>query len=420
MSSDDRQSSLLDIAQQRAEAHNALGNALVQLGKLDAAVTSYGRALALKPEIAEVHNNLGWTLRKQGRLEEAEAACRRAIAIAPNYAEAHCNLGWTLRKQGRLEEAEAACRRAIAIAPNYAEAHARLGKILWHSNRIKESFQSFTRSAELSYGAPVRNVPSNEPILPHKSRHDQEQREYLASTGIRDNGIDIFHLADGGQLAEPALNPENTNGEVSERWRRSSPKIVVIDNFLTNEALDSLRRFCWGSTVWRSVYEGGYLGAFPKFGFACPLLAQIADELGRKYPTVFASHPLSQLWAFKYDSQLPGIGIHADFAAINVNFWITPDDANLDPESGGLVIWDNPAPLDWDFAKYNRDITAAREFLAHAGARSVTVPYRSNRAVIFDSDLFHETDRIVFKEGYLNRRINITLLYGRRETITNT
>jgi hypothetical protein len=46
----------------------------------------------------------------------------------------------------------------------------------------------------------------------------------------------------------------------------------------------------------------------------------------------------------------------------------------------------------------------------------VKVPYRANRAVIFDSDLFHETDRIAFKEGYLNRRLNITLLYGRRET----
>ena len=404
-----------------AEAHNALGYALVQLDKLDAAVTSYGRALALRPDIAVLHNNLGWALCKQGRWEEAEAACRRAIAIAPNYAEAHNNLGWALRKQGRLEEAEAACRRAIAIAPNYAEAHANLGQVLCRRNRIKEACQSFTRSAELSYGAPVDNVPSNEPIPPHKSRHDQEQRDYLTSIGIRDNGTsDIFHLAEGGQLAEPALNPGDTNGEVSERWRRSSPKIVVIDDFLTNEALDGLRRFCWGSTVWRRVYKGGYLGASPELGFACPLLFQIADELRRRYPTVFASHPLELLWAFKYDSQLPGIEVHADFAAINVNFWITPDDANLDPKSGGLVIWDKAAPLDWDFAKYNADTTAAREFLAHAGARSVTVPYRSNRAVIFDSNLFHETDRIVFKEGYLNRRINITLLYGLRETATNT
>ena len=38
------------------------------------------------------------------------------------------------------------------------------------------------------------------------------------------------------------------------------------------------------------------------------------------------------------------------------------------------------------------------------------------QSVIFDSDLFHETDRIAFKEGYLNRRINITMLYGLRES----
>ena len=29
--------------------------------------------------------------------------------------------------------------------------------------------------------------------------------------------------------------------------------------------------------------------------------------------------------------------------------------------------------------------------------------------------LFHETDRITFKEGYTNRRTNITMLYGKRE-----
>jgi hypothetical protein len=45
----------------------------------------------------------------------------------------------------------------------------------------------------------------------------------------------------------------------------------------------------------------------------------------------------------------------------------------------------------------------------------VTIPHRANRAVIFDSDLFHETDRIAFKDGYVNRRINITMLYGRRD-----
>jgi len=132
-------------------------------------------------------------------------------------------------------------------------------------------------------------------------------------------------------------------------------------------------------------------------------------------PEVFRAHPLKYLWAFKYDSTLSGINIHADFAAVNVNFWITSDEANLDPESGGLVVWDKAAPLDWDFEKYNTDERAIRRFLTEAGAKPVTIPYRANRAVIFDSDLFHETGRLSFQEGYQNRRLNVTLLYGERE-----
>ena len=81
------------------------------------------------------------------------------------------------------------------------------------------------------------------------------------------------------------------------------------------------------------------------------------------------------------------------------------------------MVWDKPAPLEWTFAQYNSRTPDRRSATSwqKSGAQSVTVPYRANRAVIFDSDLFHETDQIAFKEGYLNRRINITMLYGTRE-----
>ena len=152
----------------------------------------------------------------------------------------------------------------------------------------------------------------------------------------------------------------------------------------------------------------------PQDGFAAPLLAQIGEELATIYAGIFDGHPLLQLWAFKYDSGLTGINLHADFAAVNVNFWITPDSANLDPEHGGLVVWDKAAPLDWDFETYNNDEAAMRRFLQDSGAKAVTIPYRANRAVIFDSDLLHQTDEIRFREGYENRRINVTYLYGWR------
>ncbi|MEQ9449686.1 MAG: hypothetical protein RLN70_12410, partial [Rhodospirillaceae bacterium] len=216
----------------------------------------------------------------------------------------------------------------------------------------------------------------------------------------------------------PAISSENVKS-ATEQWEESQPRLAVIDNLLTGEALERLRRFCWGSTIWRRSYDSGYLGAMPEQGFACPLLAQIAEELRDMFPAIIGDNGLRMLWGFKYDSRLEGIKIHADQAAVNVNFWITPDEANRNPNSGGIIIWDKAAPKDWEPEKYNGDEAAMRAFLERAGAKPITVPHRANRAVIFDSDLFHETDYIDFKDGYLNRRINITMLYGRRTYFGN-
>jgi hypothetical protein len=60
------------------------------------------------------------------------------------------------------------------------------------------------------------------------------------------------------------------------------------------------------------------------------------------------------------------------------------------------------------------DSEVVQRYLESAGGEPVRVPYRTNRAVIFDSDLFHASDRPRFRDGYQHRRINITLLYGMR------
>jgi len=111
--------------------------------------------------------------------------------------------------------------------------------------------------------------------------------------------------------------------------------------------------------------------------------------------------------------------MHADTAAINVNFWLTPTGANEDSETGGLVLWDKEVPLDWHSDAFNRSDPAQKaallEYLQQQGAQQVRVSYRQNRAVVFNSDLLHKTDDIHFKPGYENWRINVTMLYGWRE-----
>jgi hypothetical protein len=186
-----------------------------------------------------------------------------------------------------------------------------------------------------------------------------------------------------------------------------------MEDFLTPEALAKLRAFCADSTIWRRNYEAGYIGATPADGFACPLLAQIAEEIRATWPAIFRPHRFRYLGAFKYDSTYStGTNIHADFSAVNVNLYIAPDEANLDPESGGMEIWDVRVPDEAAMRRLNGDEAAARDHLARANARSTIIPHRANRAVFFDSALFHRTDRCVFREGYLMKRINVSLLFG--------
>ncbi|MEO7054906.1 MAG: tetratricopeptide repeat protein [Rhizomicrobium sp.] len=409
------------------------GIALQMLGRFDQALESFDRALALMPRHVAAWRGRASALVGLERIADAVASFDKALEIVPGDLEILAQRtaaqetvkpiigiptgleevdAWYKRATmfhvtQRLADSLDALDRALAIQPDYLPALLLKGAVLCEARRVREGLEVYRHHAvSVNSDRPVADT--NDPL--HKQRHDAEQRAYLAAQGV--GGRD-FHLEPGARIAGPAVNPTNAQ-DVARRWRESRPQIVVIDNLLTEPALDALRHFCWGSTMWRRSYEKGYLGAVPGQGFACPLLAQIADELRDAFPTVIGDHGLGLMWGFKYDSSLSGIPMHADQAAVNVNFWITPDEANRNPDNGGLVVWDVKAPQDWDFARYNSDVPGMRAFLAKEGARPITIPHRANRAVIFDSDLFHETDRIEFKDGYLNRRINVTMLYGRR------
>lgn len=87
------------------------------------------------------------------------------------------------------------------------------------------------------------------------------------------------------------------NAEGAEKaWRGSDPKIAVIDNMLSEEAVAELRRCCLGSQIWHMPCSQGYLGAFPESGFAASLLAQVAEELSATVHDIFAAHRLRYHW----------------------------------------------------------------------------------------------------------------------------
>jgi tetratricopeptide (TPR) repeat protein len=462
---DDAKASLIQaiaLKPDYAEVHNNLGITLQEQGRLDDAKASYAQAIALKPDYAEAHSNLGNTLHELGRLEEAEASYTQAIALKPDFAKAHYNLGVTLQELGRLDDAKASLIQAIALKPDYALAHSKLGFTLTAMGSKESALRHFKRNLQLKRGI-------NPVDLHHKSfikisnaklDHDIEQFEYLAASGnnmkkfqelamlyktvksainhmsdtdvlslsnkhqrlLGDTYNRPIHILEAPALDKSAIGNSLDVNKITEDYFKHEFGLTYIDDFLSPTVLMSLREFLLGSTIWFDFFhKGGYMGAYLPEGLASPLVLQIAEDLKEKLPKIFKHHQLTHLWAYKYDSRacqknnsFKGINVHADFAAINVNFWITPNSANLDPSSGGLVVYNTEAPLEWDFNAYNNNEQKIRDEILKSDQKKTIVPYNENRAVIFNSNLFHETDKIEFREGYENRRINVTMLFGKR------
>ena len=190
------------------------------------------------------------------------------------------------------------------------------------------------------------------------------------------------------------------------------------------EALERLRDFCNSSTVWWQLEHTCELGSILHKGFACPLLVQIAHDLRRAFPGLLGPHRFTSLWAYKYfatpDQALAhdrssGLDVHADDGAVTVNFWIAPDEGNLDPESGGVGLLEREAPPEY-FAAKTRDerLKIVAGLMEDAGPPSLVVPHRANRAAIFHSNTLHMSDDFRFKDAYLNRKISITVMFGQR------
>jgi len=103
-----------------ADAYYNQGNALKELKRLDEALASYDKALALKPDYADAYNNRGNALQDLKRLDEALASYDKALALKPDYADAYNNRGNALRELKRLDEALASYDKALSLKPDFA------------------------------------------------------------------------------------------------------------------------------------------------------------------------------------------------------------------------------------------------------------------------------------------------------------
>jgi tetratricopeptide (TPR) repeat protein len=132
------------------EAHLHYGIALARSGRTDESLGQFQETLRLKPNDGEAHLRLGNLLAKQGRLEAATRELQTAVRLDPDYNEAHNNLGTLLMASGRTDEAIWQFQEALRIKPDYADAHYNLGNTLLKVGRIDETICEYQAVVELS------------------------------------------------------------------------------------------------------------------------------------------------------------------------------------------------------------------------------------------------------------------------------
>ena len=436
------------------DAHNNLGIIFRELGDLKNAKICFQKVLAIDSNYAIAIFNLGVTFRELGEFEEAIVCYEKVIKIRPNFVKAHNNIGNVYKKIGKDDKAIDHFQKVLKLNPKATEAQVNISNVyISQLNNLKEAVDASHQAIKMHH---QNSQFYNKSVPLYRLKHDNQQAKYLFSQNHKIPGINNFIeisdkilnrneskennknslkkiLLDNEEIKNLLpfyksnyiyLPPDITNGFINpnKNWKNvedeyfNSPKqIIYIDNFLSEQAVKELRKFCLISKIWIEEKVNKYLGSYSDKGFISPLHLHIAIELKKKLPRLFGKARLGRFWAFKYDSSLgKGINIHADFALINLNFWITPDEFNNDKSGGGLKVYDTPAPEDWAFNKYNVNAKEIYKLLKKNKTKCVNVPYKFNRAVLFNSDYFHETDKINFKDEYEARRINITYLFGDR------
>jgi tetratricopeptide (TPR) repeat protein len=106
---------------------NMLGNALLDWGRADEAISHYNSALTLKPSDYQTYNNRALAFSQMGRFDEAIADFDRAIALNPRCYQAYNNKGKLYGQTGSFDKAVEQFDKALEINPDSSLAYGNRG-----------------------------------------------------------------------------------------------------------------------------------------------------------------------------------------------------------------------------------------------------------------------------------------------------
>ncbi len=137
-----------------ARVHQEAGTAFAVNGRLQDAITQFGKALVAEPRLARVHADLGLALARAGRREEAEAHYREALEIRPSLIAGQQGLASVLLVKGDTLGALALFQQSVALNPRSSSLRQNLALALHRAGRIEAAAAELQKARELESRKP--------------------------------------------------------------------------------------------------------------------------------------------------------------------------------------------------------------------------------------------------------------------------
>ncbi len=136
----------------RADLHEYLGFLLERRGRTPAAIASYRRALAARPDSPVAANDLADLYSRCGERQAAAALIEKVIARYPGYDMPRATRGNILFRAGEYRAAEAEYADALAINPENFPARRNLARALQRQGRVRTAARAWRMATERDAG----------------------------------------------------------------------------------------------------------------------------------------------------------------------------------------------------------------------------------------------------------------------------
>ncbi|HOZ06611.1 MAG TPA: tetratricopeptide repeat protein, partial [Arenimonas sp.] len=270
------------------ESHVLEAQTLHLLGRLGESEDAFLKALKLAPGNAKLHEHIATLLIDCEEYKAAYEHSKKAVSLASQSASGWAVLSFAARELKLLDEALVAAEHACRLAPENPECRRSRGTILKERGDLRKAALDFNFATSKRFEANsgnTSNLKEHRFLTRAKIEHDIEQFDYLAKqfndsqyselasryrqvlailpdvarTDIIPVPNEIFadlqthfnrllHLQNT-DFSGTALSESLDADAVEADYFAREPGITWIDNLLSPDAIQALRRYCLESTI---------------------------------------------------------------------------------------------------------------------------------------------------------------------------